>query len=73
MKMGDLPASKTWPAASAAITAWLRDALDREEDWLRDLGEDGLPRRLMACEDYSDLIDEVSVDFNRRPFPLPGR
>lgn len=40
MKLGDLPRSKVWAPDEEVIVAWLRSALDRDADWLRDVGDD---------------------------------
>ncbi len=73
MKLGDLPASKPMPGEAEVLAGWLRDALEHEEDWLRDLDADRVPRRLAACESYEDLLDAANEDFEARRWTLPGR
>lgn len=71
MKLGDLPASKPLPFESELIVSWLRDAIDHDADWLRDVDSDGIPVRLAACESLEALLEAAQEDFTARRWALP--
>ena len=73
MKMGDLSGTRLGSEHAEALVAWLRNAIEQDEDWLRDIDEDGVPRRLAACGDYLDMLKAARDDYNEKPFPVPGR
>lgn len=68
MKMGDLPSSKMWPSDVPVVVDWMKAALEQDADWLRDVGEDGVPKRLSRCADYEDLLDEAYDDTGGPPW-----
>ncbi|MGO4558282.1 hypothetical protein [Mesorhizobium sp. 2RAF21] len=72
MKMGDLPMSKPLPPDSMAIVLWLKDAIAHADDWLLDVDEFGIPKRLSACESEEDLLDTAAEDYRVRKWRLPG-
>ena len=67
MKLGDLPTSKMWAEDIPVVIDWLQSALEQDADWLRDVDGDGVPKRLAACADYEDLLDESYKDSGGRP------
>jgi hypothetical protein len=71
MKMGDLPDSKPLPGEAGLLVSWLRDAIERDADWLRDLDDNGVPVRLAACESYEDMHEQARQDFDERRWTLP--
>jgi hypothetical protein len=62
MKLGDLPQSKGLPSENAAIVRWLREALDRNADWLHDVDGNGIPKLLSSCETDEELLDAAAED-----------
>jgi hypothetical protein len=72
-KMGDLQGAKCGAPEDEVIAGWLRDAIERGDGWLDDVDEDGVPRRLAACESYTDLLDAADQDYAARGWRLPGR
>jgi hypothetical protein len=71
MKLGDLPMSKGLPEDNASILYWLRDALERDVEWLADVDENGIPKLLSGCQSVEDLIDAAAEDQGVHWLKLP--
>lgn len=72
-KMGDLAGSKSGSPEDEFVATWLRTAIDNGDDWLDDVDEAGVPRRLAGCDSYLELLEAANEDYVAGRWSLPGR
>lgn len=73
VKMGDLAGAKPGSPEDEVIAGWLRAAIDHGDEWLDDVDEAGVPRRLAECRTYLELLEAANQDYAARGWSLPGR
>lgn len=68
--MGDLQAVEPGSPEDEVLAGWLRDAIEHGDEWLDGFDEAGVPRRLLRCESYADLLATANEDYFRHGWRL---